>query len=192
MISHEFQFIFIHINKCGGTSIEKIFIPDADRENVPFKHHTAESYRSRFPREFRRYFKFSIVRNPWDWLISRYFWSRDHQKIIDYSFREFLHRLESGQPLSDKVRWLTRALQSQRRRLTVDGRMSMDFVGRFENLQRDFDKVCSTLGIPLVTLPHVFKTEHASYTEYYDGEMQGIVARLYADDIAEFGYKFEE
>ena len=190
MISHEFRFIFIHINKCGGTSIEKAFDPDADRRDVPFKHDSAEAYRRRFPDQFRSYFKFSFVRNPWDWLVSRYFWSANEQQVIDYSFRELLHRLQTGKPLSPVAPWLNAALQPQIRRLTVNGRIAVDFVGRFENLQGDFDKLCRIGGLPTATLPHVFKTEHDRYTRYYDAQMQQQVAELFADDIGEFGYTF--
>jgi hypothetical protein len=190
MICDKYRSIFVHINKTGGTSIEKVFEPKADQEDVPFKHRSAAFYKERFPDRFRDYFKFSFVRNPWDWLVSRYHWSRDHQRLIDYSFREFLHRLKNGIRLSAAAPWIERALASQLDRLTIDGDVAVDFVGHFERLQRDFDSICSMLQIQAVTLPHVFKTEHAFYTEYYDGETKGIVEQLYAADIAAFGYRF--
>jgi|SRR5215468_8444806 len=79
MISDRHRFIFVHINKTGGTSIEKVFEPDADQTNVAFKHARAAFYRREFPEQFRDYFKFAFVRNPWDWLVSRYHWSRDQR-----------------------------------------------------------------------------------------------------------------
>jgi chondroitin 4-sulfotransferase 11 len=190
MISDPYKLIFVHINKTGGTSIEKVFDPLADRQDVPFKHQPLAFYRDRFPAQFRDYFKFSIVRNPWDWLVSRFYWSRDHQRLIDYSFRELVRRLQHRIPLSAAAPWMEGALAPQLDRLSIDGRLGVDLVGRFESLQRDFETICRIVGMTPVTLPHVFKTDHGSYTECYDRETRAIVERLYADDIAAFGYRF--
>jgi hypothetical protein len=193
MISDSHRFIFVHINKTGGTSIEKIFEPYADQRDVPYKHAAAAFYQQTFPGRFRRYFKFAFVRNPWDWLVSRYHWSRDHQRLFDYSFREFLLRLKNRIRLSATADWLEeQALLPQIDRLTIGGAIAVDFVGRFENLQSDFDKICSNLRIESRPLPQVFKTEHAPYVECYDNETRKIVEELYATDIETFGYRFGE
>ena len=191
MISDTHKFIFVHINKTGGTSIEKVFDPQADQRDVRYKHATAAFYKQAFPDPFRDYFKFAFVRNPWDWLVSRYHWSRDHQRLFDYSFDELLWRLKNRTRLSAAAPWLEEdALQPQLDRLTIGGAIAMDFVGRFENLQRDFDRICSNLRIEARTLQPVFKTNHALYVEYYDDEARKIVEELYAADIAAFGYRF--
>jgi len=192
MISDTHKFIFIHINKTGGTSIEKVFMPDADRRDVPYKHAPVAFYNERWPDQFRTYFKFAFVRNPWDWLVSRYHWSKNRQHFFDYSFDEFLRRLKEGVRLSESALWLEDdALKPQLDRLTIGKAIAVDFVGRFETLQSDFDFVCAKLCIEPKSLAHVFKTRHAHYADYCGDESRKIIEQLYAVDIARFGYVFE-
>jgi chondroitin 4-sulfotransferase 11 len=191
MISDRYRFIFVHINKTGGTSIEKVFEPDADAQDVRYKHASLAYYRKRFPWKSRRYFTFGFVRNPWDWLVSRFHWSRDQQKLFDYDFDEMLRRLAAREPLARSEPWLEKeALLPQCARLSVHDAIAVDFVGRYERLQHDFDVVCARIGHPLAALPHVFATERAAYPDYYDDRTRAIVERLYARDIAAFEYRF--
>lgn len=128
MISDAYQFIFIHINKTGGTSIEKVFERNADQRDVPLKHASVSEIQAQYPQAFARYFKFSFVRNPWDWLVSRYHWSRNKQGLFDYSFTEFLERLANGETLSAQAPWLQQALAPQVSRLKLNGQLAVDFI----------------------------------------------------------------
>ena len=93
--------------------------------------------------------------------------------------------------LSQAAPWLEdEALLPQLDRLSIDGAVAVDFVGRFESLQSGFDEVCSRLQIEARALPHVFKTNHALYVEHYDDETRKLVEQLYAADIDAFGYRF--
>ena len=180
----------MHINKTGGTSIEKVFDPMADQKNVPLKHASVAKYKKRFPDEFDSYFKFSFVRNPWDWVVSRYHWSRYQQRLITFEFRDFLDQLERGHNVS-AARWMGGALAPQVDRITIDGRIAVDFVGRFEQLRDDFQHVCNVLQLEdRPALPHVFKSDHGFYADYYDDEMKALVERVYAVDIEAFDYRF--
>ena len=65
-----------------------------------------------------------------------------------------------------------------------------DFVGRFENLQQDFDFICDRIQIPRQKLPHKNKTQHRHYTQYYNEERKEIVRNVFSEDIALFNYEF--
>jgi hypothetical protein len=71
------------------------------------------------------------------------------------------------------------------------GALPLDFIGRFETLHRDFATVCARLGLPPPALPHARKGSGADYREHYDNSTRDLVARVYAEEIALFGYTFD-
>lgn len=71
-----------------------------------------------------------------------------------------------------------------------DGKLMVDFVGRFENLQEDFRHVCKTIGIEC-SLPHVNRSQHVDYRTYYNDKTIQLVYEHFKEDIEMFGYAFE-
>lgn len=181
MICHKHKCIFIHVPKTGGTSIEWAL----QNKKVPIeqKHKTSNEICELHPVAWEQYFKFTVVRNPWDWLVSWYYWRKLVKKM---SFKEFLLNYN----LSKKYDYLPDVINFTNY-LTIDDKLVMDRTCRFENLQHDFPVVCDELNIN-ATLPHKNKTNHKHYTEYYDDETRTIVAEKYAKDIEYFGYRFGE
>ena len=66
----------------------------------------------------------------------------------------------------------------------------MNFIGKQENLDRDFAYVCGKLGLPLINLGQENNTQHSVYQKYHDDEAKMIVANKYADDVENFNYQF--
>ena len=71
MINHQYKFLFIHVPRTGGTSIESFF--NAQQTSQSRKHWSLNDWEKELSHDvFASYFKFSYVRNPWDSMISKY------------------------------------------------------------------------------------------------------------------------
>ena len=73
-----------------------------------------------------------------------------------------------------------------------NGKVIVDYIGRFENLHNDFKTVCKTIGLPNMKLRHLNRTHHKHYSKYYDEQTKQIVTQIYKKDIEAFDYKFEK
>ena len=186
MIDHKNKCIFIHIPKCAGSSIEKFFVNRdwwfVDRKT---KHIHAKTAKKIYKENWDENFTFSYVRNPWDQMVSWYKFRKHH----NLSFDKFLTKYKIKQ---EWAYWLPENLNQTDFLVDTNGNQLVDFIGRFENLQEDFNTICDKIGIPQQKLPHKNKTKHKHYTEYYDDETREFVAEKYAKDIEYFGYKYEK
>ena len=194
MISHNNKFIYTRIAKTASSTIIQLmehYVDDMktlvdenwthDPNHIPLyflKKNIKEEH-------FNSYFKFGFVRNPWDRMVSAYAYTLNWYLKKDPSspwcptdFKSWIVNLDKN----DKYRY-------PRQHKFVEG---CDFVGRFENLQEDFNIICDKIGIPQQQLPHKNKSKHKHYTEYYDDETRELVAKQYAKDIEYFKYEFGE
>ena len=94
-----------------------------------------------------------------------------------------------------------------------DGNLLVDFVGKLEQLDQDFEKVCKHLGFEDSSLSHVNSSDKKSrelrrkfrnfihnngeanlrnYVDFYDAETREFVSNLYRKDIDNFGYSFND
>jgi hypothetical protein len=155
---------------------------------------------------------FTVVRNPYDRLLSRYSHLcrriselNNGEKIKNFPQDKNILNYFNGFPIEIKnfkfkdfvkftqtvfdPHWEPQVDKFERQ---VDSLVNINYIGRFENLQEDFDIICDKIGIPRQKLPHKNKSKHKHYTEYYDDETRQIVAEKYAKDIEYFGYEFGE
>lgn len=181
------SYVFIHINKTGGSSIEKALL-------TKHEHKTAIEKREEFGAIlWKRKFSFAIVRNPWDKVVSHYhFRVMTNQtglgsKHVDF---ETWVRLAYGEKDSayydnpkmfmPQLDWITDS----------DGNMLIDYVGRFEKLDEEFKTICTKIDLNRCSLPHVKKSKRGDYREYYEDESARIISTFYKKDIEYFGYEF--
>jgi chondroitin 4-sulfotransferase 11 len=187
MISHSHKFIFIPVRRAAGTSLSLAL---GEGEDL-FNRGVLSDGFYRDIEKYRDYFVFTVVRNPWDRIISGYFYSGKGIRFLGRrcSFEEFLENLPNRE---SNYKWwfhLTRTLTEML--IDRDGKFIADFVIRFENLRKDFKHVCDKLGLR-VKLPHLRATGHKHYSKYYTEKTFSTVAERFRSDIEYFGYKFED
>ncbi len=183
-IYHKHKCIFVHIPKSAGSSMHQAL------GGTGYSGHQKHIK----SKKTKNYFKFTFVRNPFDRFVSTYFYFKKYGRdgCGDIEMGNVVNRYNS---LKDfvinfdkihKTEWCYPHWKQQTNWIYKD----IDFIGRFENLQEDFNIVCDKIGIPQQELPHRNKSKHKHYTEYYDDETRQIVAEKYAKDIEYFGYEF--
>jgi hypothetical protein len=199
MISHNKKFIFLHLPKTGGTSINSSLSsyckhPANDSNSGAFsKHARIETMYNNIGKDkFDEYFKFTIVRNPWDRILSLYFWgtqikpNRGIQQnwITEDNFSSWIKTTF----VKDK---LYQIWPNQIDLMSMNKKNTIDFTGRFENLETDWNYICNKLGVDN-ELKFLYSTKHKPYYEYYDTESIEIINKFYTNDIKTFNYEFQK
>lgn len=200
MISLSHNWVWAGINKTATTSIQIGL--QSKCETFLHKHHTLEDSwywcqkkkYIKIDREyFNKMFKFCFVRNPWDRAVSMYkYRCQENLYNMRYghtSFRDFVikglrnHEEPFTYPdvkyLKDQYSWML-----------LDGEMKMDFIGRFENIDEDWKKLCNLINIEYTELPRKNYTKHKNYREYYTTKTKNIISKVYSRDIETFNYTF--
>ncbi len=190
MISDQYRCVFVHIPKTAGSSITKVLGQIEKATHGAQDHRTIDKLREVMSDDdFRNYFKFAFVRNPWARVAS---WYKNvlqdpiHRKNFgvdaDCSLHNFLRHHGSIWGLQSQLHWIRDS----------DGEIPLDFIGRHEQLQEHFQIVCERLGIDPISLPHLVKAiDSRPYESLYDEETRDLVADRYAEEIELFKYTFD-
>lgn len=192
-----------------------IVIPDIDLIFMLIPKSATQSLRSvadsfRLPYQFRskkfvqviadRYMKISIVRNPFERLVSCW-----KQKTIDKYHRTWeLYGFKQGMPFSEFVSNLVNIPYSYADKhfrpmymdlLDDDDNLIPDIVLRFEELPKGWNELSEALeerrNFKMPLLPHKNGTLHKEYWKYYDDRLIEMVSSYYERDLIHFGYEFE-
>lgn len=205
IISHKHEFIFIKTRKTAGTSIEVALekicgekdivtpvLPEVPghraRNYESYTNHTsaAEVRDKLSPEIWGQYFKFAIERNPWDKVVSMYYW-RLGAKRVNCSFKEFCLRA-NGMKYGNYLMPTDFHLYAQ------DGKLLTDYIGRYESLDRELDYISSILKIKLPSLTReksVYRNVKSHYSQYYDNELLNIVKDNFNEEIGYLDYQFD-
>jgi hypothetical protein len=208
IISRKHRFIFFAVPKTGTHSVRRalrVHLAEDDLEQVglfvqkrfPFAEFADIQHGHISVREiqpvlgdawFENSFKFAFVRNPFSRFVSYCaFISRDttHFKDTPLAFMKYVIR--DWRPF-DQI------LFRPQHEFLVDaaGRIKMDFIGRVERMQSDYDAICERLTLPKSPLEQANASVHGDYREYFDAELIQLVAHFYRADLELFDYRFGE
>ncbi len=192
LVSEAAQICFVHIHRTGGTSITNLLknaLPDAKQMNL--QHDNANTISPSDMDQYKGYYKFSFVRNPWERVLSWY--------ALAYKFR--------GDKDSPFVSFETfvRDYERVRRVLRIDdsfmfnqvdylsdgnGGLIVDAAGRYENYEDDLIRILSHCRIPFKEIPESNTTRHGPISTDYSEENRALVEKLCEKDIAYWGYRF--
>lgn len=191
LVNNKRKSIYYGIPKVASTSLQNIlYMKGFKRIDL----NQGEGYKE------RNCFKFALVRNPYDKLVSCYenkikkpydLWvvATNYKKIYeDMPFKEFVKAISS---IPDNE--ADRHFKSQCFFLmSKQGKLIPDFIGKFENLEEDYKKICKKIGIKNPPkLPHKRKSiRKKTYKDYYDEETKKLIYERYKKDFQFFGYEF--
>ena len=202
--------IFIHIPKCGGTSVEDVIWPkEQGRTEVDLWMGFVSRFENKYQtgglqhllswqvREevgsdvFSAYYKFAFVRNPWDRIVSQFAYMQQRPDLMDFlgmtSGTEFKAYLELIRR-KEHVQWMPQHCFL----LDHDGKLRVDRVGRLEDFQSDANDILERLGLAgSLKLGHDNRSKRLPTSHYFaDAEAVEMVADIYAEDIKLLGYQY--
>lgn len=215
LLSLRYKFLFVHIPKTGGTSIRVALrsYKWKDPYRIPLflcsrlssltghrlgcklpRHAKAIAAYEMLPREvYQELFKFAFVRNPWDLQVSSFHHIQQERRhlltgIKDFEsflrlklnpYRKYVYHFDvSIEPQSDFI-------------VDMHRNLIVDFIGRYEQFEEDFEEVCRRIGISCPRLPHRRQAmDRTAYRQYFNDATAQLVADHFKSDIDMFGYSF--
>ncbi|GAA5495211.1 hypothetical protein Rhal01_01386 [Rubritalea halochordaticola] len=137
--------------------------------------------------QYRQYYKFTIVRNPWARAFSWYKAVQEDPVFrnfvnleADVNFYEALNKCIGKDLLREQTYWIT----------DYTGAIPLDFIAKLETLESDFPAICNDMGVEGLSLPHHLKRS-GSYLDAFDDKTKDLVYHFYKEEIRLFGYEFE-
>ncbi len=235
LISHRKQFIVTKGKKTAGTSTESFFerycMPEGEWEPLHWRpehvseagvighrgrHVTGSTWRNHMAAaEIRdligkdvwdRYFKFTVVRNPFDTLVSLYYWleNRKDSYTLKRKGKAVIARVTPlGNPIDlargdtdiERFRsWIAQGgTVEDRETYLIDGLPCLDDYIRFDHLTDDIERICRHLDLPYdaEALPRFkggIRPVGAPVADFYDAETEAIVRARFAWEFESLGY----
>lgn len=185
--------IFVHIPKTAGISITSGLF-----QNIGGSHRTIKNYLLYFNnKDFNNYYKFCFVRNPWDRLLSSYFflkagglnetdanWAKKHLANCN-SFEDFVTNYLEKDFVLDYIHF-----KPQFEFICINNKIIVNKVYRYEDIKLSIEDINKVLNIDIALNHHNKSSNKKIYKDYYNDHTMKTVAKLYKKDIDLFKYKF--
>ena len=179
MIIDKEKLIFIHIPKNAGTSISSCFY--CNRIRQPRKHASIKEIKDEFPVEYKTYKKFAVVRNPYDRIVSYFFYLKklNNYYVRDIDFKAWLNYLVSIKKENINNSELKKTFTQSS---WIDNTVN---ILKFENLEKEMNNFLKKE----IKLPKINKSNHQNFLKYYDKNSLNNVYNIFKEDFEKFNYK---
>lgn len=204
---HDYKLYFVHIPKTGGTTIDTMFLSN-DIMKLIYSHEYNDKYlvgRCKYNNNFllqhcpleyiiknnylnnitKSYYRFAIVRNPYDRLISSWAY---YNKVFSITLNDFINKITN---CSDKKSSFYIFTLPQHKYI-YDSKLNLlvDKIIYFERYNEELSNFLNNRKIN-IKIFHENKTEHKKYNEYLTRDMYNKINDYYDLDFKLFGYKKE-
>lgn len=202
LISDHHRMLFVHVQKTGGVSIDRMLRAHIDDLRAVSARHATLGRILKAEPELHAYWTFGFVRNPWTRMVS--WWSmiekwnkfsgprsgKDHgEKAMNpfwvaadsyHDFEEFVMRGpdEHRRLRMPQIDYLT----AKHRRV--------DFIGRTETFNADIRAVLARFDLPLIEPEQHNVSKHGGHQSYYTDATRERIGDIFAKDVELFGYEF--
>lgn len=210
ILLEDYKAIFFFQAKVASTSLKTLI---AEIEGITFEGNVHFDVRFKFAdtnylfRDYSDYFKFTIVRNPWDRLVSCYknkireetFNSNTFKNGVEFNLLKYGSIFYGGMSFNKFARCVAsipdeksdKHFRSQHPIIINNHhQLLVDFIGKIENLEDDINKIIKACGIPMKSIPRLNTSKKQNYQEYYNDETKDLIFNRYKKDILLFNYDF--
>lgn len=205
-VFHEHKLIFYHIGKTGGMSVERsLGLPPGDYKiyrpeyvyginHGVMTQHARPTYIQRCidTKTYEDYYKFTIVRNPWDRLVSCYYYLYNIHKQRYGDFASWLSNFAYNHVMNKKYNEGDH-LTPQHEYTHTNNEQTVNYIGRYETLQDCMNRLCDNVHIPRRELPTINrsgKRKGIKYRDCYTTDEIDMVYTMYTPEIELYGYEF--
>lgn len=200
MISRDKKFIFIQVPKTAGSSMNYVLKEFSTLQDLAnwkgLKGHAILSQVIKDHPEFNHYFKFAVVRNPFDWLVSYYEYKRCEFKgdlyhyICNMCFPDFvffLKKIKQGE-IKGFNQDVMNVAKGQTSWTHHNGNQVLNKIIRFEQLNEEFKVLTVDLNLGNLVLPKYNNSKRQPTYNYYDKKTKDLVVEIFQEDFNFLGY----
>jgi len=190
IISHKAKFIFIHIQRTGGSSIINLLKEHLKVHlDVVSQHGNARSPENFLLKDNSGYFTFSMVRNPWARIFSWYLLiNKENLQDLETEKAKFQHFLETDMAFNagdlhfhyNQVDYLS----------NEEGSLWTNKIYRFEDYRNSIIDLFQNLNQPFTNIPKLNGSVKIKYQDYYTDTSKKLLSQKCQKDIEYFGYRF--
>jgi len=183
------KIIFVHVQKSGGSSIVNFFKKTKNHNKIKID----IKYLNKKKENINDYFKFTVIRNPWDRMVSFYHYHKEKilknnnptetwKYLKDLTFKKFLKSTKFQ-------KWAL--VNNITDFINYNKKTHIDYYINFENFENDFKVVKQISGMENKLLEEN-KSTHKEYKHYYNDKSKKIIDFLFKKEIKFFNFKFDE